>query len=135
MKIHSFLTDPRATGVVAVALPEEMPVNETLDLGGRLRQEMNLGLDAIVVNALYPERFSAEEVRKLESLDDRASPAAGAAAQAALSEHRWARDQRQQLRRLRRGAEAPILTLPYQFEPELGRAHVEQLSHVLEGKL
>src|SRR5204863_2002144 len=34
-KIHSFLADPAATGVLTVALPEEMPVNETLELGER----------------------------------------------------------------------------------------------------
>jgi anion-transporting ArsA/GET3 family ATPase len=135
MKIHSFLTDSKSTGVVAVALPEEMPVNETLDLGGRLRDEMSLDIDAIVVNALYPERFSADEAGRLESFDGRGSDAAGAALRAALSEFRWARSQRQQLRRLRRGVQAPVLTLPYVFEPELGRAQVDQLSGTLEKKL
>jgi anion-transporting ArsA/GET3 family ATPase len=134
MKIHAFLGNQELTGVVAVALPEEMPVNETLDLGGRLRQEMDLGLDAIVVNALYPERFSAQEAGKLESVDGDPSPAAAAALRAALSEYRWAREQRQQLRRLRRGVEAPVMTLPYLFEPELRRPQVEELSQVLAGK-
>jgi anion-transporting ArsA/GET3 family ATPase len=134
MKIHSFLANPKLTGVVAVALPEEMPVNETLDLGGRLRKEMNLRLDAIVVNALYPERFAAEDARALESVDGGGSPATTAALRAALSEYRWARAQRQQLRRLRRGAQAPVLTLPYLFEPELRAPQVEELSRLLEGK-
>ena len=42
------------TGYVAVALPEEMPVNETLELGARLRDAVGLGLDAIVVNGALP---------------------------------------------------------------------------------
>ena len=33
--IHGFLSDPESTGILTVALPEEMPVNETLDLGER----------------------------------------------------------------------------------------------------
>ena len=134
LKIHAFLRDSKRTGVVAVALPEEMPVNETLELGDRLRKEIQLGVDAIVVNALYPERFSAEETKKLESADGRGSSAASAAVTAALAEQRWSRAQRQQLRRLRRGVDGPVLTLPYLFEPELRKPHVEELSKVLEAR-
>ena len=134
MKIHDFLANGSLTGIVAVALPEEMPVNETIELGGMLRQGIGLDVDAIIVNALYPERFSAEEAGRLESLDGQASPATAAALRAALYEYRWAREQRQQLRRLRRGVEVPVLTLPYLFEPDLGGSQVEQLSRMLEGK-
>src|SRR4051794_26658666 len=37
-KISTMLSDPRRTGYLAVALAEEMPVNETLELGGRLEE-------------------------------------------------------------------------------------------------
>ena len=43
-----------------------------------------------------------------------------AAARAAVSEHGRARSQRAQLARLRRRVEAPVKTLPFLFEPELG---------------
>ena len=36
-KVRDMLARPGRTGYVAVALPEEMPVNETLELGARLR--------------------------------------------------------------------------------------------------
>src|SRR4051794_13875642 len=62
-KIHRFIADPGSTGVLVVALAEEMPVNETLDFAGRLRDEMGMAIDEIVVNAIYPERFSTEEAR------------------------------------------------------------------------
>ena len=133
--IHEFLTDPAATGVLAVALPEEMPVNETVDLEQRLREEMGTPVGAIVANGVYPERFSPAEAERLASLDGRGSPEARAALRAALFEHRRARAQRGELRRLKREAEAPVLTLPYLFEPELGRAELEQLSRELERKL
>ena len=131
MIIHGFISDARQTGVIAVALPEEMPINETLELEGRLREELGSVLDAIVVNGVYPERFSGEEARAIESLDGRGSPAARAALRAALSEHRRARGQRSQLRRLRRGAVAPVSTLPYLFRAELARADLEQLADAL----
>ena len=76
--IDEFTRDPATTAIIAAALPEEMPVTETLELEDRLAED-NLALDAIVVNALYPERFDAEEADSLASLDGRGSEAARAA--------------------------------------------------------
>ena len=53
-KVSEMLADPARTGYVAVALPEEMPVNETIELERRLRDAVGLGLDAIVMNAMWP---------------------------------------------------------------------------------
>jgi anion-transporting ArsA/GET3 family ATPase len=120
--IHRFLADPAATGILTVAVPEEMPVNETLDLGGRLREEMGMGIDRIVVNQVLPERFTAAEAERLEAVDG------SLAVRAALTEYRRARVQRSQLRRLRRAAEAPVSTLPFLFVPDFGRDQVEALA-------
>ena len=133
-RIDAFVRDPAQTGVLTVALPEEMPVNETVEFEAALLRDLGMGIDAVVVNALHPARFSAEEVRRLES----ASPsgkAARAALAAALSEQRRARAERAQVRRLRRACSAPVSTLPRVFEPELGREDVERLSVELERRL
>ena len=53
-RIDSFLRDPAQTGVLAVALPEEMPVNETVEFERALRRELDMAVDAIVVNAVPP---------------------------------------------------------------------------------
>ena len=135
LKIDAFLRDGARTGVIAVSLPEEMPVNETLDLGGRLREEMGMELGAIVVNSLYPERFTGAEAERLEAVDGDGNLGERAAVTAALSEHRRARGQRSELRRLKRAAEAPVATLPYLFEPDLQLEQLELLSRELEKKL
>jgi anion-transporting ArsA/GET3 family ATPase len=128
MRIHSFVTDPKQTGVVAVALPEEMPVNETIDLGERLRSEMKMEIDAVVVNGLYPQRFTAAEAKRLESLD-------GSVLAAALGEHRRAQTQRAELRKLKGAVTAPVATLPFLFEADLARDGLERLSSELEAGL
>jgi anion-transporting ArsA/GET3 family ATPase len=120
-KVRDMLSDPARTGYVAVALPEEMPVNETLELGVRLEDAVDLGLDAIVVNGLYPERFSGPEAETLRAAAaDGLAPEALGAVRAALAEHARARTQRSHLRRLRREAAAPVYTLPFLFEAEVG---------------
>jgi anion-transporting ArsA/GET3 family ATPase len=134
LQIDEFLRDRKRTGVVVVALPEEMPVNETLDLERRLAEEMELAIDRAVVNALYPERFTREDAKRLRAAaagDGRAP----APVRAALAEHERVRGQRSQLRRLRRGLDAPVATLPFLFEPELGLVQLEELAGRLKRAL
>jgi hypothetical protein len=66
---------------------------------------------------------------------DHGTPPVAAALRAALSEHRRARSQRAQLRRLRSGLASPVVTLPYLFEPDLGLDDWERLSGELRRRL
>ncbi|HEX8083000.1 MAG TPA: ArsA-related P-loop ATPase [Solirubrobacteraceae bacterium] len=136
--IHGTLTDRTLTGIVAVATPEEMPVNE-VDF---LREELGNRLDLVVANAVRPDRFTAADARSLARVGaaaarsgaapasgtaagsgaapasgtaagSGAAPASGAApgrgaARAALLAHGRARAQREQLERLR-----PDVVLPF----------------------
>ena len=69
------LGDPNQTGVVIVAAPEEMPVNETLELAERLERETVVDLAAVIVNRVLPELFGRgeEEVFEQLVLDEQAS--------------------------------------------------------------
>jgi anion-transporting ArsA/GET3 family ATPase len=133
-RIDSFLRDSAQTGVLTVALPEEMPVNETVEFESALERELGIAVDAIVVNAVHPMRFRPRDIERLGDVAGGA-PVTRAALSAAVSEHSRARAEQSQVRRLRRAATAPALTLPRVFEPELGREHVERLSLELERKL
>jgi anion-transporting ArsA/GET3 family ATPase len=146
LQIDAFLRDPARTGVVVVALPEEMPVNETLELEHRLGEEMEMAIDTAIVNAVYPQRFSGEEAKRMRAAVDSAGGGAAAAKRSrggraagradgalrtALAEHERFRGQRSQLRRLRRGLDAPVATLPFLFEPELQLEQLEELARRL----
>ena len=134
LTIDSFLRDPEQTGVVAVALPEEMPVNETVELRSRLRDQMGYDAGLVVVNALLPERFDSEEAAAVERVDGGAGdPTVAAALRLALSHHRRSRAQRAQLDRLEDGV--PQVTLPFMFETDLGFGEWEELSGRLEAEL
>ncbi|HWW68107.1 MAG TPA: ArsA family ATPase [Solirubrobacterales bacterium] len=130
-RLDSFITDREQTGVAIVALPEEMPVNESAALEHDLREEVGVAVDRIYMNGLYPERFSKAEAESLSGLAGGEDGAVRAAARAALSEHGRARSQRAQLARLRRRVEAPVKTLPFLFEPELGPEAARRLSRRL----
>jgi anion-transporting ArsA/GET3 family ATPase len=129
-KVQDMLADPERTGYVAVALPEEMPVNETLELEQRLPEAVGLGLEAIVVNGMWPERFSAADAEAMRAVADGRPDL-----RAALTGYERARAQRTHLRRLRRAASAKVVTLPYLFESELALPEFEQLGSRLARKL
>jgi anion-transporting ArsA/GET3 family ATPase len=128
-RVRDLLADSERTGYVAVALPEEMPVNETLELERKLPEAVGLPLEAIVVNGMWPERFSATDAETLRSLDGQPAVAA------ALTSYERARAQRSHLRRLRRATEAHVVTLPYLFDGEIGLPEYERLARELARKL
>jgi anion-transporting ArsA/GET3 family ATPase len=129
--IAATIADPAFTAIVAVATAEEMPVNETLWLRDALADD-ELRLDATIVNACYPQRFSAQERTALEKARTRASrPLTGAALGAALSEHDRMQTQRAQLARLREGLAAEVIELPFLFAEAVGRPELEQLADAL----
>jgi anion-transporting ArsA/GET3 family ATPase len=136
-KVRELLGDPERTGYVAVALPEEIPVTETLELERRLPEAVGIGLEAIVVNGMWPARFSAVDAEALRAVAvaDGQPPEAAAAVRSALTSYRRARAQRSHLRRLRRATGARVVTLPYVFEPALGLPEYRRLAAELSRKL
>jgi anion-transporting ArsA/GET3 family ATPase len=151
--IDATLRDPAQTAVVAVALPEEMPVAETLGLRRRLRDALGLELAGTVVNACLPQRIGPRQARTVQdALAQARTPLVRAALQAAASEQARASAQREQVARLvdglasgaaagrvareggPPGAVAP-LELPYLFVERLGPAALGDLAEPLEALL
>jgi anion-transporting ArsA/GET3 family ATPase len=130
-ELDRFITDQEATGVAIVALPEEMPVNETAALEQELREEIGVAVDRVYMNALYPERFSPAEAERLDAAMQNSNGAVRGALRAAVSEQRRAVSQRGQLQRLEERVSAPVKTLPFVFEPELGAAEARLLAERL----
>jgi anion-transporting ArsA/GET3 family ATPase len=126
--LDSYITDHRRTGAVIVALPEEMPVNESELLERELSDRIGVSVDRVYMNGMYPERFSESDARRLETIADSVDVGGRAAVRAALSERRRASAHREQLERLRSLVRAPVETLPFIFDPELGAEGVERLA-------
>jgi len=131
--LEAFIVNQRKTGVAIVALPEEMPVNETGALERTLTEEVGVAVDRVYLNGLYPERFAKSEVALLETACSNGNGGSvRAACRAALSESRRAASQREQLARLAELVGAPVRTLPFLFKPDLGVDEIRQLSGELD---
>jgi anion-transporting ArsA/GET3 family ATPase len=134
-KIAATFADPAFTSVIAVATAEEMPVNETVALAKALERD-GVQLDAVIVNALYPERFAPGEIDQLDAaLEVAHPPLARGALRAALSEHLRADTQREQLERLHEQLAVPLVELPYLFAEELAQPELGLLADALEPAL
>ena len=131
LELDRLITDHEHTGTAIVALPEEMPVNESASLEAELRSEVGVAVDRVYLNGLYPERFTKDEAERLGELAAGEDGAVRAAARAAVSEQSRARAQRRQLARLRKRVEAPVKTLPFLFEPELDVEATRELAEKL----
>ena len=122
-RVREWLSDPRTTGYVAVALPAELPVSETLDLAGRLDAALGRRLDAVVVNAVLPDRFSGDELDRVAA----ASPDPLVAEVVRGADGR-ADAQIAHVERLRAQAGVPVADLPFVFTPRMRREHVEVMA-------
>jgi anion-transporting ArsA/GET3 family ATPase len=124
LKMRDLLVDPAVTAAVLVALPEEMPVNEALELHAALRDKVNLRTHAAVLNQAFPERFTEADLEALAGHPE-LLPVARAhhdrAAQAVLAGTK-----------LERNLHAPVFTVPRLFMPEFGRDAIEQVMGHLE---
>ena len=127
-KVAALLEDPSRSAVVAVALPAELSVSETLDLEQRVAGAVGRPLDAVIVNGVLPRRFSAADVERLLSRDGQVP---GPVAAAARRQHGQASTQQGQVRRLRRHTGAHVTTLPYVAAPHLGLDEVRVLADAL----
>lgn len=123
--VDAFLADPARTGLVGVALPEEMPVHELIELEHGLHETVGRGPDLVVVDGVYPDRFTEAEAARLREL------AGNGLVRAALSQHRVARAHAVHVRRLRARLTAPVVTLPFVFATELGAREYERLGRQL----
>ncbi|HEY7619960.1 MAG TPA: ArsA-related P-loop ATPase [Solirubrobacteraceae bacterium] len=127
-KVDALLADQARSAFVAVALPSELSVSETLELEARVAAALRRPLDAVVVNGVLPRRFSAEDIERLTARNGAVAPAVVAAAR---RQHGQGGAQQAQLARLRRHASAPVTTLPLVAAPRLHVDDVRELARRL----
>ena len=140
------LDDPASTGLCIVATPEEMPVNETIELADRLRTETQVDLAAIVVNRVLPELFGRGEEEVFERLREPAMTAALTTAidgpsdvvlEAARLAVTLRRTRAGHLDRLRAGVDpsVPMLYVPELFSRSHGLRATSQVAEALAAEL
>ena len=123
------LRDPALTALNVVTSPEEMPVNETIELVAAAREQLDVPLGVVVVNRVLPEPFTRGDEEVFESLHQPAAlaalqTAAGPGIDRVLDAARLAvsmrRSRAPHLAHLRDQVDLPMLLLPYLFVRDHG---------------
>ena len=134
------LSDPAVTALNVVTSPEEMPVNETIELVGRVREELTVPLGVVVVNRVLPELFTRDDELVFDALrapepcavlERTIGSGAGAVLDAARLAVSLRRTRTAHLAELREAVDLPLLYLPYLFV----RDHGLRVTHMVADRL
>jgi anion-transporting ArsA/GET3 family ATPase len=135
---QELLTDPARTQAVLVTLAEDLPTNEVTELFGVLRKDLGIESARLVVNQLWPDRFTKDgaPARVLSALDA-AHAAEGPGELGKLIARAHTERTRRQLNErylAKLAADIPLSQsrLPLLFSLDFGAAETEMLSHLLE---
>ena len=132
-RVRELLEDETRTGYLAVTQPTDMAVGETLDLQAGLRSQIDVELDAAIVNATLPHRFDGSELARIARLDG-GGAVTRSALLAARAVHERARVQHNQIARLRRHG-VSVHTVPFVFAPALEVDAVRRIGRQLAGRV
>jgi len=140
VEVSEMLADPERAQVMLVTLPEETPVNETVETAETLVDRIGLTLGPLVVNGLYPDRpldhaTSPEEIRALAGRAGAAGALSDGEVENLARAARFLTSRRhlqeEQLARLDERLALPRIVLPFLFSSDIGRAELEVLAEAL----
>ena len=137
-RVQALIHDPMRTVLLPVSLPEELPVQETVELVSRIREQVGIHVDHVVANGVSRELLSGE----MEPLSDRLDALAPGSLPETLPEPgvlahcvRYVRSRatlhRHFVSELASRTELPVLLLPFLEEGLDEPADLERLSAAL----
>ncbi len=129
--MHALLVDPRMTALSIVTLPEEMPVNEAIELDAAVRGVLGIARAALIVNGMPEVRFTPAERETMADLCGDPAPL-GPAATASHAQAVRAAQAERYLARARAALELPTVLVPLLACDEWDRRAVERVARALE---
>jgi anion-transporting ArsA/GET3 family ATPase len=137
-RMVDLLEDSERACVNLITLPEEMPVNETIELQNQLQAEFDIRVGAVIANGVLPRQLGEEDeeaVRRLLAAHQTEADDLGSLLSAALFRAGRCDLQERYLRKLHREMDAPIVELPFYFDPVLDRAVLDRMAEALTAGL
>ena len=125
--VGTLLSDPRKSAVVLVTTAEEMAVNETIELAAGVRQGRAIALGPVIANAIWPDRFQAEEAAWISAAD-------GVDPLVEVGRYHLEKRRRceEQLARLASELRVQPIQLPFTLSRELDRPNLRKLVSTLD---
>ncbi len=135
--IRDLLVDPERTAMNIVSLPEEMPVNETLELRRQMDDSLRIAPGHLFVNAVWPAAPSTAGLERLSAYHERVA-GQDARIDGLLDTTRFmvrrANAQQRHLTTLRERANMDQVEIPYIFTDLFGFDAIDQISRHIDSQ-
>ncbi len=126
--MRELLTDPTRTSFNIVTLPQELAVNEALDLAATAREVIGVPVGYMFVNCVLPPLFDSEHAEVLEHVRGNGAGELVDTCLAAVDHYLHRRgNQAHQLSRVRNQSTMPLVELPHLMRT-MDRAGLDELS-------
>jgi len=139
-KVLDLLRDKERTAFHIVTLPEEMPVNETIEMDCAIRSDLNFPPGCIFINRVYPRLLPRGSVREYEKLrrqaaSNREMEVIRPVFDCAESFRRRLQSHRVHIDRLKGELPGPFIEIPYIFSKDFRIDSIERVARLLERSL
>ncbi len=131
--IDTLVRDPKRCAIVAVCLPEEMPVNETIELSDAFKAQLKRGLTLTILNMVHDAPFDPALDDAFARLDDAHGAGDGPLARVASGANlarQWFDRDRQYVALLRERLDGDIIEVPMLYARD-GREVVRRMAEHL----
>jgi len=136
-RLIDLLTDPLRTSLSLVTTAEEMPVNETVEMYRKVRDELGIPLGYLFVNRIHNTDLTTSDLAllaqaEMDGVEPQEQVLLEAVVQRAREEIGWTEINRTYLSRLKGEVEMPLVEIPYLFTAEFGAQQIRQIAAGLE---
>ncbi len=144
-RIIDLLTDPERTSLNIVTLPEEMPVNETVEMCEQVERLLGIPIGYIIINSIFPDVLTKKNAAIFDAIKKRAagngfkklSPDERAFAEKMIDCYEAAKRRRQlndlYISKLKRLLDYDFIPVPFIFARKFDFAFVQAVSdHLLQ---
>ena len=135
--IDDFLRDPAQCALHLVTLPEELPVNETLEMKDAIERDHGITIGSVIANAVYEPIFDETERAWIEdhvAASDGSAPEDGLIDAARFRAQRVAL-QRAQIGRLEARLGRRAVQIPYHFAERFDFQTLRKIANALDAQL
>lgn len=130
--LQHLLKNQKKTSLVLVSLPEELPVNETIEFYSMAKDTLEMPVVGTFVNCVYPSVFSRNELKQFESIKNMFQDHSFAPEKLLIASTesliRRQSLQKTHIKKIFEKADSRVLEIPFRFTNDLTLSEIRELS-------
>jgi len=130
--LQRLLKNHQKTCLVLVSLPEELPVNETIEFYTMARETLDMPVAATFINCVYPSVFSQIELQQLDSIKNSYQKSASVSEDLLINAAdrliRRKAIQQKHMKKIYENTNCQVLAIPFHFTNDLTLSDIRELS-------